>query len=1212
MADKDLGLTIQYPPQPGPPQRLDDAYAAGKSARDWQQLLTDPTLNPQPAEGAGPAQGAGQGPTAASAAMTAFEEYRKQSVSDLLEGLGKALVPLPGEQKEGQSRLDLTMNSLRQAIIDGALGMASAPMMAAGAGAGQGLENLSPEMAKKEVLSADAAFTLRHIMNGAPDLKTVPKETQAQWRQPMTLREAVETGVAMGLPFIKGPVKGGARKLAASAVEAHTQAMEAMRGTVTRAGAPGIVEQGPAGQSAFRGRPRPTETSGPTTFVTAKGSRYVVREDGTTVRNKAARPEHPGQVGPQPPSEHTVYVDEAALNALGEFQTRGTGKKIITQAQDGRWGVKYTEGPNAGKFERRTMVAVSTSPAVGLHPVELWKGGSEVHFGNKITDVSGGESVPVPKPPEGAEARVNLDRIQATEGVKSTISDLNKFAGERLEEHRKRQSHDKVVAEAAGLRWSLEQILTHEPETILVDEAHAYRLRNFAEAAAEQYHSTGLKAEAGDPAALARLDEDFAVALKLSALDEGQARNLARGMEMRKEMAVGARVARSIGPQQILAISRKMGESSDDPLLRFRRTEALRADQRPSFFTQLYNGLRAGKDVLYGAWINALLSNPKTHAANMVGTGLIIAGDIPETYVAGWINRIARSPEGVQRMEAAIKVKSIAEGYQDGIRLMGQALRTGEEPFGRGKTSERHSSAMTAEAYGFSPDNPVGQTIDAMALMLNNPAAPTRLMMSEDAFMKGVAYRMELNALAMREALARGKTGRALEREVKMLQEQPMADMVTRAEDHALLYTLNQELGPAGRGFMQWMNWIPAGRVLFPFIQTPGNSLKWAGQRLPGFSWISPQNWSDVTGKSGPAARDKAIARVLIGNAVSVAIAYEVTNGTITGGGSKDKNLAALQRDPNTTTKPPYSICPAWTDQCFAYSRLDPVGSYIGAMADAVEMTAQIPDQETWQEWGAYVEALGIAAGQVSVSKNWLIGLSNVIDAIKAPDTSGGKLISSFARSIVPAAVREVARETDDNIIRDGRNISDAIKSGVPGLQGAVAPVRNPITGEKVQMPPGWGPDILSPVFVSKINASPVFREIQANHISIPPVPRSIGPDKTGPQLTEPKPSAGVPLTPWERDRWTVLMTHDVQVRGKTLYQALDALVTSERYQAWSKGPGGRRDNEIRGLVEVYRGIALERLKAESPKLRDALQARAEREVQALKNPPLQIPGLGR
>ena len=123
------------------------------------------------------------------------------------------------------------------------------------------------------------------------------------------------------------------------------------------------------------------------TFKTAKGSTYRVNKDGTTTRNKAARSDvgHEGDFGEKEPSQATLYVDEDGLNALGEFQTHGGMGKRIAKTGDGRYGIQYDDG----RFERRTMTDVHLSPKVGLFPVELWKDGAVVHFGNAITEVGG-------------------------------------------------------------------------------------------------------------------------------------------------------------------------------------------------------------------------------------------------------------------------------------------------------------------------------------------------------------------------------------------------------------------------------------------------------------------------------------------------------------------------------------------------------------------------------------------------------------------------------------------------------------------------------------------------------------------------------------------------------------------------------------------------------------------------------------------------------
>jgi len=148
-----------------------------------------------------------------------------------------------------------------------------------------------------------------------------------------------------------------------------------------------------------------------TGFTTAKGSTYVVGEGGVTTRNKAPRPEHPGEEGPQPTSEHTFYVDDQALQVLSEFQTTGDGKRLV-QFGKGQYGIQYTSGKDKGKIEKRTLVKGSSSPDVGLSPVELWNNGSNVHFGNKITAVTRQGESPKASTPKEVSSSEEKERRQ--------------------------------------------------------------------------------------------------------------------------------------------------------------------------------------------------------------------------------------------------------------------------------------------------------------------------------------------------------------------------------------------------------------------------------------------------------------------------------------------------------------------------------------------------------------------------------------------------------------------------------------------------------------------------------------------------------------------------------------------------------------------------------------------------------------------------------
>jgi hypothetical protein len=189
-------------------------------------------------------------------------------------------------------------------------------------------------------------------------------------------------------------------------------------------GEPGAAETTPAPtptpEAAAGAVAAPEAISAADRFTTAKGSIYEVHDDGTTTRDKSFHPEHgEADQGPQPRSEETVYVSSADADKLGQIQANGP--KAIIASPTGMpemRGVKYLEGPNAGKFESRTTVKVQTEPAVGLTPVELWNGGERVHFGNEITSV---EHAPVAEP--GAAVAAPAEGAPVPADISSQVSD---------------------------------------------------------------------------------------------------------------------------------------------------------------------------------------------------------------------------------------------------------------------------------------------------------------------------------------------------------------------------------------------------------------------------------------------------------------------------------------------------------------------------------------------------------------------------------------------------------------------------------------------------------------------------------------------------------------------------------------------------------------------------------------------------------------------
>lgn len=163
-------------------------------------------------------------------------------------------------------------------------------------------------------------------------------------------------------------------------------------------------------------------------FQTSKGSTYEVQPDATTIRNKAARPEHPGDEGLKAPSEKTVYLTPEQAQALA----RPEGSTRIFVDDKGKVTTLW-RNPDTKEFgasaEARDITP-ATEPAEGLIPLELWQqddigaeGGiayKSSHFGSPIVSVTRAapavsptatvvseEATPTPKP-TAAEAQASM------------------------------------------------------------------------------------------------------------------------------------------------------------------------------------------------------------------------------------------------------------------------------------------------------------------------------------------------------------------------------------------------------------------------------------------------------------------------------------------------------------------------------------------------------------------------------------------------------------------------------------------------------------------------------------------------------------------------------------------------------------------------------------------------------------------------------------
>lgn len=817
--------------------------------------------------------------------------------------------------------------------------------------------------------------------------------------------------------------------------------------------------------------------------------------------------------------------------------------------------------------------------------------------------------------PTAGESRINVQRVTASEGTKRTMQAISAAQAEKMTASRQTVSHAQTVAESRGL-FSLEEAIGLEPGEIPLADVRSTQMavRDHYNAAASYLNDVKTRVLKGDPAAAEDIVSAYAVAARLAGLDEFLGTRLAQGLEARKIQSESGRAPFSAAA--VAQLAEALENAPDlDPTVLAARLDALTPAERRRLagWTAKYAN---AQDVLHWAFINEILSNPVTHAANVLGTGAMTLYHIPERFMAEMVNQVFfRGPEAIPIGDTWAAMRGMVRGTSAGLRMMGQAITKGEDAFGPGRV-EAHFD-LKATALGLDPTSTLGRAVDAIGML-----QPTRWMKGEDAFFKGIHKYAEINALALQEAKAEGLTGATLAERTSFLERNPTDTMIARSEDAALLRTLNAPLGPIGQKVMQIRNMVPGANYQFAFVQTPGNASKWFWQRTPVLNMLSEQNYRDlgIIGETAtPRSKANAVARIALGNALAIPIVWYVTQGVITGGGSLNRNLRIEEKD----VRPPYSILVG--DTPYAYDRaFDPVGIYVGAIADTVELMSQVPDPE--QHWTEIAAVLGLAGSRVVLNKTYMRGVKDILDAIERPDSGAHKLAQNWARSIVPALVRQAARTGIPGIIeahpelKEVRTIADAIKSGIPDFSplgltipgaGDVPPRIHPITGDPVVYPPGWGPDIVSPIYVTQRSDSLVLNEIVAQKMNIP-VPGDFvaGQAEKELHLTPERPGVGVRMTPGQRYRRDILMTKAgaaPRIAGDLgdledlppLHTKLEELMRSDEYKHLPPYPSDARELAVRRIQSKYRELAERQLFKEALDLKAAVYGRKEQRIRS-------------
>jgi len=553
------------------------------------------------------------------------------------------------------------------------------------------------------------------------------------------------------------------------------------------------------------------------------------------------------------------------------------------------------------------------------------------------------------------------------------------------------------------------------------------------------------------------------------------------------------------------------------------------------------------KEMVVEAWISALLSGPKTHVANIMGNTISGLWRPIETATSAAIgkarNLVTGSQDRVHFGEAAAELFGMVHGSKEGVVAAWKAFKTEEPQLTAARQVEQgHPKALPSATL-----NVLGKEIEIGG---KQARIPLRLLGAEDEFFKAVAFRGDINRQAYAIAAKEGLPAEQFHARVAELSMTPTEEMITHAKAAAEYQTFQTPLGKVGRSVQNFANSHLLAKFVVPFVRTPLNLLKYAGERSP-LGVFSQEVRDNLSGKNGGVARDTQIARITLGTMVGVA-AYEMASqGLITGGGPADKGKKSIMQADGWQE---YSV--KIGDMYYRYSRLDPFSIILGIAADAYEINkaagADHPEKEK-------LASLVFAAVTKNVlNRASLQGMSDVIQATSDPERYGKGYLKNMAGTLIPAISSQTA-QTLDPVVRETRSVLDRLKSRIPGQSQDLMPKRD-VWGEPVVREGGLGPDIASPIAESRLKNDPVNKAlIGANYF----------PGKLDRKIR------GVDLTDQQYDDYS-------RVAGRTAKMRLDMIV---KMPGFEQMPEVTRKELMTNAVTSSREMARSLIMMQNPEI---------------------------
>lgn len=615
-------------------------------------------------------------------------------------------------------------------------------------------------------------------------------------------------------------------------------------------------------------------------------------------------------------------------------------------------------------------------------------------------------------------------------------------------------------------------------------------------------------------------------------------------------------------------------------------------------------------NVVNEVWINALLSNPKTHIINISSN---IANTIIkplEEFIGSKLIIGSSAKAKKLRAEGTRAIKTYV-GFRE---YLGDAIKYMKLAF-------KNEDTIIGGKGGLSKlDTPV-RSVGGLAGKIVR--IPTRFLNSADEFFKQINYRSRLKANAVMKAIELGKdpkkiVGSSLNRKPVSEFDAFVLEYVRKGYDEggligiepdAMRYaqesTYTQDLTGIFKRMQDIVNEYPILRQVVPFVRTPVNLMLNIVDRTP-LGLIRKEYRDNFMGRNGASKMAQARGQMATGLALMTYASMLYREGYITGvqgntigeGTTQSKDLKELKK---STGALPYAF-KYWDKESQShkyvqFGRADPFGAFFGLVVDYNEFYTKLTKDEAHRVGGDILLMIAQQGGDVGeyinpttkvknalsagwsattrnlFSKTYIKGLADFMEVITSDEPNKlNRYVNSKVGSFIPNIYTKLI---NDPFYRDVRSILDEVKkrTGTGDVE-----LKYDFRGQPLQIQGDETDRLINGMFnpfaYSEQTNDPVASEILSLGVNIPKMNERLKGDIDLTLFTNAQGQTGY-------NRLQEIL-RETKIGGKDLNTALEDLINSSMYKNLSeplvvddlnKTDGGKV-KAIKKLVKKYHNFA--------------------------------------